>query len=71
MSNPFQALHDADHALTESETLLEHTSAAAFLCPQCEEPMRVLRTSGRKWHIWRRRECPKCKHRITTKEIAA
>lgn len=55
----------------KAEKLLEHTSASAFLCPHCEQPMRVLRTSGRKWHIWRRRECSSCKHRITTKETAA
>jgi ssDNA-binding Zn-finger/Zn-ribbon topoisomerase 1 len=66
-----ELLRQADEAIREGDALLERTSASAFPCPNCETPMRVLRTSGRKWHIWRRRECPKCKQRMTTKETAA
>jgi transcriptional regulator NrdR family protein len=50
---------------------IEKKSASAFPCKVCGKPMSVLRTSGRKWHIWRRRECKPCKQRVTTKEIEA
>ncbi len=38
-------------------------------CPECNSSMSVLRTDDRGAMIFRRRNCGKCGHRITTKEL--
>lgn len=44
-------------------------SGTPFLCPVCQQPLRVVNTYQRQGAIRRRRACPDKHVRITTKEV--
>lgn len=45
------------------------TGPAQFICPRCgDEGCRVSMTRHRTEYVWRRRYCPSCSYKFSTKE---